>query len=100
MESSTLLAFLVDTVLISLSGVMAPGPVTAVTVGKGSESPHAGALVAIGHGIVEFPLIALIFLGFGRLFNMLYVKTAIALVGGALLIYMGIGIINFFSNYQ
>ena len=91
MESSTLLAFLVDTVLISLSGVMAPGPVTAVTVGKGSESPHAGALVAIGHGIVEFPLIALIFLGFGRLFNMLYVKTAIALVGGALLIYMGIG---------
>ena len=35
---------------------MAPGPVTAVTISKGNESPHAGGLVAVGHGVVEFPL--------------------------------------------
>jgi threonine/homoserine/homoserine lactone efflux protein len=83
--------FLLEAALISLSGVMAPGPITAVTVGKGSKSPHAGAWVAIGHGIVEFPLIALIFWGFGYLLNLTYVKTAIALVGGLLLLLMGIG---------
>lgn len=38
------LAFLLEAVLISLSGVLAPGPVTTLVVGKGNESPHAGAL--------------------------------------------------------
>jgi len=42
--------FLVQAVLISLTGVMAPGPITAVTIAKGSESKHAGAWIAIGHG--------------------------------------------------
>jgi threonine/homoserine/homoserine lactone efflux protein len=85
------LAFLLEAVLISLSGVMAPGPISAVTVGKGSESPHAGALVAIGHGIVEFPLIFAIYWGFGYVVEIAFVKVAIALVGGALLLMMGIG---------
>lgn len=60
-------AFLLEASLISLSGVMAPGPLTTVTVGKGSRSPHAGGLVAIGHGIVEFPLMIFIFYGLGVL---------------------------------
>ncbi len=41
--------FLVEAVLISLSGVMAPGPMTAVAVSKGSENPYAGAWMAAGH---------------------------------------------------
>ncbi|MDY6966328.1 MAG: LysE family transporter [Halobacteriota archaeon] len=49
---------------------MAPGPVTAVTIGEGSKSPHAGAFVAIGHGIVEFPLMIAIFYGFGYLLSL------------------------------
>jgi len=85
------LAFLLETVLISLSGVLAPGPITAVTIGKGSESPHAGALVAMGHGIVEFPLMLSIFYGFGRLLDSFYVKAVIALVGGLFLLVMGVG---------
>jgi threonine/homoserine/homoserine lactone efflux protein len=83
--------FLLETVFISLSGVMSPGPVTAVTVGRGSESPRVGALVAIGHGIVEFPLIALVFWGFGYLVDAPYVTAAIAFLGGVLLLVMGIG---------
>jgi threonine/homoserine/homoserine lactone efflux protein len=90
----SLAPFLLETVLISLSGVMAPGPISAVTVGKGSESPHAGAWVAIGHGIVEFPLIAAVSLGFGYLVEHAYVETAIALVGGAFLLVMGIGMLR------
>jgi len=31
---------------------MAPGPITAMTLSKGAKSPHAGAIIALGHGIV------------------------------------------------
>ncbi len=84
-----LIGFLAQAVLISLSGVMAPGPVTAVTVGKGSRSPHAGALVAVGHGVVEVPLMVAIFYGLGRLIELPNVKAVIGLVGGVLLLAMG-----------
>ena len=84
------IGFLAQAVLISLSGVMAPGPVTAVTVGKGSRSPHAGALVAVGHGMVEVPLMVAIFYGLGRLIALPNVKAVIGLVGGILLFAMGI----------
>ena len=86
-----LLGFLVEAVLISLSGVMAPGPMTAAAVGMGSKSPHAGALLAVGHGIVEFPLMVGILYGFGVLLNRDGVKVGIALVGGLFLLVMAIG---------
>jgi threonine/homoserine/homoserine lactone efflux protein len=89
-----LLSFLAEAVLISLSGVMSPGPITAVVVGRGGESPYAGPLVALGHGLVEFPLIALIAWGFGTLIQRGWVHTAIALVGGVLLLIMGIGMLR------
>ena len=57
-----LLLFLGQVVVISLSGVMAPGPVTAAAIGMGARSRYAGMLLAIGHGIVEFPLMILIVL--------------------------------------
>lgn len=86
--------FLVEVVIVSLSGVMAPGPITAVTVGSGTKSPHAGALVAVGHGIVEFPLMLFIFLGLGYVLNSLYVKMAIFLLGGFFLLVMGGGMLR------
>jgi threonine/homoserine/homoserine lactone efflux protein len=89
-----LVGFLLEAASISLSGVLAPGPVTAVVVGKGSESPHAGALVALGHGIVEFPLIALVAWGIGTVFDAPVARTAIALVGGVLLVVMGIDMLR------
>jgi threonine/homoserine/homoserine lactone efflux protein len=85
----TLPAFLLEAAAISLSGVMAPGPVTSVAVGKGSESPHAGALIAIGHGIVELPLMVAVFYGVGRLLQLPHTSAAIALVGGLFLLWMG-----------
>lgn len=90
----TLTTLLIETVLISLSGVMAPGPITAATVGKGSESPHAGAWVAVGHGLVEFPLIAAVFYGLGRFLDYPYVKRAIAFAGAVLLLVTAVGILR------
>jgi len=83
--------FLLTVVLISLSGVMMPGPVFAVTLSKGYESPVAGIGVALGHGIVEIPLIIIIYFGFARFFQLGLVKTIVGVAGGLVLIYMGFG---------
>jgi threonine/homoserine/homoserine lactone efflux protein len=89
--NTSYLQFLATAMIISLSGVMAPGPLLTVTVGKGSESPHAGALIAVGHAIVEFPLMAAIFFGFGYLFNLPYVRESIGAAGGLVLLLMAAG---------
>ncbi len=86
--------FLIEAVLVSLSGVLAPGPVTSVSVGYGSEDPRAGAWVAVGHGLVEFPVMIGVFLGVGAMIELLWVRTAIALLGGAFLLYMGVGMLR------
>jgi len=90
----TFSAFLLEAVAISLSGVMAPGPVTSVVVGKGSESPHAGALVALGHGVVEFPLMIAVFYGIGRLLALPHTQAAIAVAGGLFLLWMGVDMLR------
>lgn len=87
-------SFLLQTVFISFSGVLAPGPVTAVTVGKGSRNPHAGALISLGHGIVEFPLMFLIFLGFDSVIDIPHIREIIGIAGGTFLFWMGMGILR------
>ena len=86
--------FLFEAIFISLTGVMAPGPMTAVTLGKGSESPRAGSFIAIGHGLFEFPLMILLFLGFGFIFNYPHVKTAVGVLGGGFLLFMAIDLLK------
>jgi threonine/homoserine/homoserine lactone efflux protein len=95
-----MITFLVEAVLISLSGVISPGPITAVTIAKGGNSPYAGAMIAIGHGIVEFPLMAGIFFGIGYLLTMTVVKAVIFSLGGVFLFYMGIGMLRSINHEQ
>lgn len=85
---------LLSTVTISLSGVMMPGPVFAVTVAHGRRSPWAGALVAIGHGLIEFPLIALVYWGLASVFEHEAVQVGIGLIGGAMLVWMGASMVR------
>jgi len=84
----TLLFFLFQVSVISLSGVMAPGPVTAAAIAIGARSRHAGALIAFGHGAVELPLIILIVFGAGRLLKLPAAQIVIGLAGGAFLLVM------------
>ena len=86
----TLAAFLLEGTLISLSGVMAPGPIAAVALGKGSRSPYAGSLITVGHGIVELPLMAALFYGVGQLLRSPTISAGVGLVGGALLVMMAV----------
>jgi threonine/homoserine/homoserine lactone efflux protein len=89
-----LVIFLFKVVGISLSGVMAPGPVTATTISMGARSRYAGALIAIGHGIVEFPLMVLIVLGAGRILKLPAAQIIIGLAGGAFLLWMAVGMLK------
>ena len=82
--------FLVSVLLISLSGVLLPGPLFAVTLKKAAKSKSAGALIAVGHGIVEFPLMFLIFFILSQFNVPSIVQVAVGLVGGLLMIFMGI----------
>lgn len=82
--------FLGSVAAISLTGVMMPGPVTAVTIAKGAQHKTAGALIAVGHGIIEFPLIVLIYLGFARFLVVPEVKMSVSLAGGLMLIWMAV----------
>lgn len=86
--------FLLTVAGISLSGVMMPGPVFAATIAKSWRSKFAGSFVAIGHGIVEVPLIILIYFGFYTLFQNHLVKIILGFAGGGVLIYMGKGLFN------
>jgi threonine/homoserine/homoserine lactone efflux protein len=87
-----LLLFLVSVFIISFTGAMQPGPVTATAISLGARNRHAGALLAVGHGIVEFPLMILIIVGLGKFFQWDATKISIGLAGGSILLIMGIQI--------
>ena len=76
--------------LISLSGVLMPGPVFAVTIQKAAKSKIAGVLIALGHGIVEFPLMFLIYFLLIQFSIPSWMHTTIGITGGTFMIYMGI----------
>jgi threonine/homoserine/homoserine lactone efflux protein len=84
------LLFLIQVFIISFSGAMQPGPVTATVIKMGASNRWAGALLAAGHGIIEFPLMVIIILGMGKYFQMEKIQIAIGLAGGAFLIIMAI----------
>jgi len=72
-----------------------PGSLLTYTIRQSlSVGPKAGFIVTIGHAILEFFLIILIFLGFDRILQAEPAQVAIGLVGGALLSYMGFDMIK------
>lgn len=82
------MAFLAMVVLISLSGVLVPGPNMAVVIGRGVGDRFAGARVSLGHAVAELPLIVALFLGLEALGDP-DVITVIAVIGGSILIVTG-----------
>jgi threonine/homoserine/homoserine lactone efflux protein len=68
---------------------MAPGTVTAATIAQGTRSKNAGVLIAIGHAIIEIPLIFLLILGFGVVLKSQETQIAIGFAGGLFLLWMG-----------
>ena len=82
--------FLLSAAGISLSGVMLPGPLTAATIAKGYNDKNAGVMIGIGHGIIEIPIIALIYFGFAAYLADPVVKMVTGVAGGLMLVVMGL----------
>jgi len=77
-------SFLGLVVVISASGVMSPGPLFAANVMYGlREGKISGIKIAIGHTIVEFPLILLLGLGFFSIESIPEMRTVITILGAA-----------------
>ena len=85
-----MLPILLSVVVISFSGVMMPGPMFAVTLAKSYKSPWAGSQIALGHAVIEVPLILLIYFGFAQFFENSIVQLVLSIVGGGMIIWLGI----------
>jgi threonine/homoserine/homoserine lactone efflux protein len=79
---------------ISLSGVLAPGPITAATIAAGTRRRHAGMRIALGHAVVEFPLMIVLLAGMSVWFENPTVQIVIGFLGGAVLVWMGVGLLR------
>jgi len=90
-----ILVFFAMVILISFSGVLLPGPMTAATIVKSYSDKWAGAKVAVGHAVVEMPLLAVIALGASAFIeeNPLPIQI-IGLIGGGYLLFFGITILR------
>ena len=86
-----MLPILLSLVVISFSGVMAPGPMFAVTLAKSYKSPLAGVWISLGHAVIEVPLILLIYFGFAQFFQNSIVQLVLGIVGGSMIIWLGVG---------
>ncbi|MHC4759680.1 MAG: LysE family transporter [Planctomycetota bacterium] len=82
--------FLFEVFVISFSGAMQPGPVTATAITLGTKNRYAGLLLSLGHVIIEFPLMVLIILGLDRILKLTTTRIVIGLAGGAVLIIMAV----------
>ena len=87
-----MLAALGTVIVTSLSGVMAPGPMFAVTLAKSLKSPWAGFQVSLGHAVIEVPLILLVYFGLARFFENDVVQLVLGVLGGAMIMWMGISL--------
>ncbi len=93
-----LVIFLGSVVIISCSGVMAPGPITAAAITLGTENKYAGAFFAVGHGLIELPLILLIVFGYDHIQNSPLIINIIGLIGGCVLLWMAFGLFRDIRN--
>ena len=79
---------------MAISAVLSPGPVTTAII---SQTPRlgwiTGPLVSISHALLELLMVALITLGLSGILGAPAVQTAIALLGGLLLLWMGGGML-------
>lgn len=87
-----LLGIAASAFVIGFSGAMMPGPLLTVTIGESARRGFiAGPLITIGHAVLELALILALAGGLSFFLTRGEVVRAIAVVGGAFLVYMGWG---------
>lgn len=90
LPTTSLAAVFIFSFVIGMGAVISPGPVSTAIV---SQAPRrgwgVGPLVASGHAVLELMIVLLIAIGLGSGLAHTGIQTAIALLGGLLLAWMG-----------
>jgi threonine/homoserine/homoserine lactone efflux protein len=87
-----MIELLLRVTVISISGALAPGPLTAATASAGLKRGwKAGLETALGHTLVELPLVVLLAFGVAAVFKNPVANLAIGVVGSAFLVFFGFG---------
>lgn len=82
--------FIATVVIVTASGALAPGPLTFAIFMHGSKGgAWAGFSCAIGHTLVEFPLVLALALGILAAVNQPLLKSGIGIAGGIGLVIFG-----------
>jgi threonine/homoserine/homoserine lactone efflux protein len=85
-----LLSFVTTVVIVTASGVLAPGPLFFAAVTHGTRSGAKGGLAfSSGHALVEFPLVLLLALGLLTVADQPAVKLITGVAGGLALLLFG-----------
>ncbi len=94
LEQQTIAAVFLTSFGVGFSGAAAPGPLLAFTIRESVRSGfRAGPLVSAGHVLLELPLVVGLVWGLGGFLNRDPVVAGISLAGGALLLWMGGGLV-------
>lgn len=94
-----LFGFVTTVIVVTASGALAPGPLFFGLLMHGSkEGARAGFSAAIGHTLVEFPLVLALALGLLAAASQPMVKGVIGVVGGAGLI--GFGVLQVYETLK
>lgn len=87
-----LLAIFTTAFVVGFSGAMMPGPLLTVTIGESARRGFsAGPLLVLGHAILELALVFALVSGLSFFLSRTGVTHAIAVFGGAFLVYLGYG---------
>jgi threonine/homoserine/homoserine lactone efflux protein len=74
---------------VAFSGAMMPGPFMTMTIGESARSgPWVGPKMIAGHAILELGLLFALFFGLAPLFKQELFFILVALIGGAIMIWM------------
>jgi threonine/homoserine/homoserine lactone efflux protein len=95
-----ILMFYISVFFITLTGAMIPGPMTAVLVSRSGANRFAGTFIAVGHILLEIPLIIMIAIGLAPFFHYAATKIIIATVGGLMVMWMGYVMIKKRNEYR
>jgi threonine/homoserine/homoserine lactone efflux protein len=90
LPTTSLLAVFLFSFAVGFGAVISPGPISTTIVSQApSRGWRVGPLVATGHSFMELLMVCLIAIGLGTILAIPAAQTAIALIGGLLLVFMG-----------
>jgi threonine/homoserine/homoserine lactone efflux protein len=88
--SSSIFAIFIFSFVLAIGAVASPGPISTAIVSQAPRNGwQVGPLIATGHSVLELIIVLLITVGLTTVLAHPSVQTAISLLGGLLLVWMG-----------